>query len=262
MQLTAKVIINVAGPWVGKVATAISGTASTHGLRRIKGSHVLVPKMYEGSHAYILQNQDGRVVFTIPYEQSYTMIGTTEVQVDSDATALKASAEEVAYLCGAVSRYFNKAVTPSDVVWSFAGVRPLSEDSENNASRMSRDYQFDLTMEPGPVLTVTGGKITTYRCLAEAALEKLAPILGNLRQPWTDKRVLPGGDIPDGDVAGYIASVQRRWPFLSRAHAERLVRTYGTRAALPARFARTGRRHPGSARTSIRSLMPWWSGRC
>jgi len=180
----------------------------------------------------MLQNPDRRIVFTIPYEQDFTLIGTTDVPFQGNPGEVAISPEEIEYLCGSVSRYFTKSVTPADVVWSYAGVRPLYDDSAAAAAAVTRDYVLDLEGGPGeaPLLSIFGGKITTYRRLAEHALEKLAPFLSPGGKPWTASVPLPGGDIPDLDVERFLAALQAQYPFLTEALARRLVRTYGTRA--------------------------------
>ena len=189
--------------------------------------------LYQGDHAYTLQHPDGRVVFTIPYEREFTAIGTTDVPFTGDISTAAISPEETAYLCDTVNQYFaGRPITPADVKWSYAGVRPLfDDDAEAAASKVSRDYTLELLDAPagGALLSVFGGKITTYRKLAEAALEKLQPHIGGVVRPWTDRAALPGGDLPKQDFAGFLAQCKRRWPFLSDANALRLARAYGTR---------------------------------
>jgi glycerol-3-phosphate dehydrogenase len=199
----------------------------------VKGSHIVVPKLYEGDHAYTLQHPDGRVVFTIPYEADFTAIGTTDVAFTGDIATAGISQEETAYLCETVNRYFvGRPLTPADVKWSYAGVRPLfDDDAAVSASKVSRDYKLELLDAPagGALLSVFGGKITTYRKLAEAALEKLQPHIGGALRPWTDRAALPGGNLPRQDFAAFLAQCKQRWPFLSDANALRLARGYGTR---------------------------------
>jgi glycerol-3-phosphate dehydrogenase len=230
--VSARILINAAGPWVAKVLSGV-GQDTDKGVRLIKGSHIVVPRLYAGAHAHMLQNADRRIVFTIPYEQEFTLIGTTDVPFQGNPGAVAISPEEIEYLCTSVSRYFTKAVTPADVVWSYAGVRPLYDDSAEAAAAVTRDYVLDLEGATGeaPLLSIFGGKITTYRRLAEHALEKLAPFLAPGGKPWTASVPLPGGDIPDLDVERYLAVLQGQYPFLPAALAGRLVRSYGTRAA-------------------------------
>lgn len=229
--LHARAIVNAAGPWVEQVLGSISGAHSGGQVRLVKGSHIVVPRLYTGTHAYMLQNPDGRIVFAIPYEDEFTLVGTTDVAVSTDATRPQISAEEIDYLCRTVNGYFRSVLSPTDVRWSYAGIRPLSDDEERNASRVTRDYKLELSAARGsaPLLSVFGGKITTYRRLAEAALQRLRPFIGGSKQGWTDRAALPGGDIPGCDFARFLAGVRRRWPFLSEQLAHRLARAYGTR---------------------------------
>lgn len=229
--ITARAIVNAAGPWVEDILQRTAGVSEDSQVRLVKGSHIVVPRMYEGEHAFLLQNPDGRVVFTIPYEDRYTLVGTTDVPFDADPASVDISADEIAYLCATVNGYFVKPITPADVRWTYAGVRPLSEDEAAHASKVTRDYKLELAEGAGsPVLlSVFGGKITTYRRLAEMALQKLQPFIGGSKQSWTDQAPLPGGDLPREDFAAFLQGVQRRWPFLPDPLAQRLARAYGTR---------------------------------
>jgi glycerol-3-phosphate dehydrogenase len=191
-SLQARAIVNAAGPWVKQVLNERLGQASADSVRLVKGSHIVVPKLYEGDHAFILQNDDRRVIFMIPYEERFTLVGTTDVAV-AQAQAGVATEEEVRYLCAAVNRYLARPVQASDVVWSYAGVRPLYDDGSADPSAITRDYTLRLDADAGaPVLSVFGGKITTYRRLAEEALQRLAAHFPNMKRPWTEKEPLPG----------------------------------------------------------------------
>jgi glycerol-3-phosphate dehydrogenase len=234
MDFKARGVVNAAGPWVQDVLGRFPGVElGKQHVRLVKGSHIVVPKLYEGDHAYTLQHPDGRVVFTIPYEADFTAIGTTDVAFTGDIATAGISQEETAYLCETVNRYFvGRPLTPADVKWSYAGVRPLfDDDAAVSASKVSRDYKLELLDAPagGALLSVFGGKITTYRKLAEAALEKLQPHIGGALRPWTDRAALPGGNLPRQDFAAFLAQCKQRWPFLSDANALRLARGYGTR---------------------------------
>jgi glycerol-3-phosphate dehydrogenase len=231
LQLHTRALVNAAGPWVEQVLQGITGSDTHAQVRLVKGSHIVVPRLYSGEHAYLLQNPDGRVVFTIPYERHYTLIGTTDVSFEADPAQVSISAEEVTYLCNTVDRYFERRTTAASVHWSYAGVRPLSDDEATNASKVTRDYKLELDTADGqpPLLSVFGGKITTYRRLAETALGKLTPFLGSTARSWTDSVPLPGGDLPGSDFAAFARGVQQRWPFLPEALAYRLSRAYGTR---------------------------------
>ncbi|MDB5685497.1 MAG: glycerol-3-phosphate dehydrogenase, partial [Rhizorhabdus sp.] len=227
-DVLARAVVNAAGPWVGDVIGLTEGVADERPPRLVKGSHIVVPRMFAGDHAYILQNPDGRIVFAISYERVFTLIGTTDVPYAADPEAPAIDAEETAYLCDSVNRYFAKPIAPADVVHSYSGVRPLFDDGAEDASAVTRDYVLELGTEAAPqYLSVFGGKITTHRRLAEHALEKLAPFLPPMGATWTADAPLPGGDIADFDV--FLAEVERRWPFLPRPTAHRLARAYGTR---------------------------------
>jgi glycerol-3-phosphate dehydrogenase len=201
-------------------------------VRLVKGSHIVVNRLYEGEHAYALQHTDRRLVFVIPYLHAYTLIGTTDVPWRGVPGVVAIDPEETEYLCQVVNRSFERQIGPADVVWSFAGIRALQDDGSAKASAVTRDYVLELDAAAGcaPVLSVIGGKITTYRRLAELALEKLAPYLGPMREPWTSSAPLPGGDFADGDIDAFIALLRRRWPFLGDSEGRRLAAAYGTRS--------------------------------
>jgi len=228
--VTARALVNAAGAWVPEVADHMLRLPPSGHTRLVKGSHIVVPRLYAHDHAYIFQNADGRIVFAIPYEGDYTLIGTTDEDFRGDLAAPTASVAEINYLCGAVSGYFRKGVTPDQVVHAFAGVRQLYDDGARSAQNLTREYLLDLDGKPheAPLLTVYGGKITTYRTLAEAALDRLAPAL---RQgaPWTAYAPLPGGDFPHDGIEALTARARGLWPFLTEPHARRLTRAYGTR---------------------------------
>jgi len=195
-EVKVRAIVNAAGPWVKRVLNESLAQPSEEDVRLVKGSHIVLPKLYEGEHAFILQNDDRRVVFMIPYEERYTLVGTTEVPETGEPGAATASDEEVAYLCRAVNRYLAKPVSSADVVWRYAGVRPLYDDGKSDPSAITRDYTLRVDDAAGtaPVLSVFGGKITTYRRLAEQVLEKLGRYLVNCGPPWTERAPLPGSD--------------------------------------------------------------------
>ncbi|HEY0681808.1 MAG TPA: glycerol-3-phosphate dehydrogenase [Steroidobacter sp.] len=233
-QVRARVIVNAAGPWVQQVLQSFPDMQVDAQVRLVKGSHIVVPRLFDGEHAFMLQNPDGRIVFAIPYQQQFTLVGTTDVPFTGDPTKVSISSEEVLYLCNTINSYFRKHIAPSDVKWSYAGVRPLSDDESENASKVTRDYRLELTETTDnapPLLSVFGGKITTYRKLAESALDKLRPYLSGNDREWTDKAALPGGDLPRADFAKFAEGVQKRWPFLPAATAHRLARAYGTRVS-------------------------------
>jgi glycerol-3-phosphate dehydrogenase len=230
-HLRARGLVNAAGPWVAEVLGSRLGVTSSKKVRLIKGSHIVVPRLYEGEHAYILQNPDKRIVFTIPYEREFTLIGTTDVPYDEEPCAVRISEEEIRYLCDSVARCLRSPVRHEDIVWSYAGVRPLFDDGSIAASVVTRDYVFDLEAPAGapPALSVFGGKITTFRRLAEHAMDELARFFPALKPAWTETATLPGGDIPKGDFEDFLADLKARKPFLDPAAARRLARAYGTR---------------------------------
>ncbi len=222
--IRARMLVNAAGPWVGDIIAGTRRNAPAK-VRLVKGSHIVVPRLYPGEHAYLLQNDDRRVVFTIPYEQEFTLIGTTDVAWTGDAAGVAIDPEETRYLCACVTRWLARPVTPADVVWSFAGVRSLYDDGAEDASAITRDYVLERDGEDAPLLSIFGGKITTYRRLAEHALEKLG--IGGAS--WTAGTPLPGGDMPDG-FDPWFTQFQARHPWLPAKLARRLARAYGTRA--------------------------------
>jgi glycerol-3-phosphate dehydrogenase len=223
--------VNAAGPWVSRFLEEGLGIETRSHVRLVKGSHIVVPRLHPGDHAYILQNDDKRIVFVIPYQDRLSLIGTTDVAFDADPASVRISDAETDYLCRVVNRYFRKPIGPSDVVWSYAGVRPLYDDASANVSAVTRDYVFDLDAGPDrpPLLSVFGGKLTTYRRLAEHALEKLRPVMGFAAGPWTGPAHLPGGDIEGADLDGFLARLKAGHPWLPPALAERYGRAYGTR---------------------------------
>lgn len=234
-QIQARAIANAAGPWVERALHQVGGTQDeqTTQVRLVKGSHIVVPRLYEGEHAFTLQNADGRVIFMIPYEERYTVVGTTDLPYDGDPSQVKISDDEITYLCNAVNAYLRKPISAADVKWTYSGVRPLVDDESANVSKVTRDYRLELsTSKDGlAVLSIFGGKITTYRKLAEAALEKLQPFVGGSPKEWTDRSALPGGDIPQGDFEKFLKHVRGRWSFLPDDLSLRLSRAYGTRLA-------------------------------
>ena len=233
--VTARTIVNAAGPWVSDVLSGTLDIDSKHRTRLVQGSHIVTRKLYEHDRAYILQNADGRVIFVIPYLNDFTLIGTTDRDYSGDPARVQATAREIDYLCAAVSENFERPVTPADVVWSFSGVRPLYDDGASDAQEATREYVFELDAGRGKpaALSVFGGKITTYRRLAEAALAKLAPYLParpDLDRNWTAKTPLPGGDFKPEDRGELVRSLRDSYPFLTPAHLSRLLKAYGTNA--------------------------------
>jgi glycerol-3-phosphate dehydrogenase len=230
-EVRARALVNAAGPWVADVLRTRLGVSSSKKVRLIKGSHIVTRRLYEGEHAYILQNADKRIVFTIPFERDFTLIGTTDVPYEGEPHEIRISEEETHYLRDSVARFLRRSITPEDIVWTYAGVRPLFDDGSITASVVTRDYVFDLEAPPGvpPALSVFGGKITTFRRLAEHAMDELARFFPGLKPAWTENAALPGGDMPKGDFEGFLTDLTARKPFLDPTVAHRLARAYGTR---------------------------------
>ncbi|WP_086995472.1 glycerol-3-phosphate dehydrogenase [Rhizobium sullae] len=227
----ARMLVNAAGPWVDQVLRAALGETEARHVRLVQGSHIVVRKKFEGPRAYFFQNPDNRIIFAIPYEDDFTLIGTTDRDYTGDPQDVRISDEETGYLCAAASEYFQAPVHPEDIVWSYSAVRPLYDDGASKAQEATRDYVLKLEggADEAPLLNVFGGKLTTYRRLSEHALEKIGETIGAKGRPWTAKSHLPGGDFP---VEGYAAEVNRlraNYPFLAEDHARRLTRRYGTR---------------------------------
>jgi glycerol-3-phosphate dehydrogenase len=232
--IQARVLVNAGGPWVEDVLAAGAGVNAKARIRLVQGSHIVVRKLYAHDRAYMFQNTDGRIVFVIPYQDDFTLIGTTDRDYEGDPAKVKATPEEISYLCDSVSEYLAKPVKPEDVVWAYAGVRPLYDDGASEAKAATREYVLELDTPGGtPLLSIYGGKITTHRRLAEEALEKLAPWLhgAKAREGWTAKSSLPGGDMDVSAIPALTAELQRNYPFLSAAHANRLAHAYGTRTS-------------------------------
>lgn len=232
-ELRARAIVNAAGPWLAETLDRIPGAEQRHRIRLVKGSHIVVPRLHPGDHAMILQNDDDRVVFVIPFEDDYSLIGTTDVVVSGAPESAAISDDEIDYLCRAVNRYLAKPCRPDDVIWSFAGVRPLFGDDASSASEVSRDYALELDRHDDgpPLLSVYGGKLTTYRKLAESVLEMLLPLLPSAGPAWTANRPLPGGALPEGGVDAVFAELRKDYPDLDAALLVALVRRHGCLAA-------------------------------
>jgi len=231
-ELRARMLVNASGPWVSQVAGKLGTGDSKARVRLVKGSHIIVPRLFEGEHAYIVQDAGKRIIFMIPYEQDFTLIGTTDVVVDSVGAGAAISKDEIDYLCTSVSRYTRSPVTPDMVVWSYSGVRPLYDNGVDDPSAVTRDYT--LVLDDGgqdvPQLSIYGGKITTYRKLAEAALDKLQPWLHNDHGKWTATRPLPGGDLDKSGQAELLSRLTKRYPRLPVPLLTSLMRRHGTEA--------------------------------
>jgi len=240
LQVRARCLVNAAGPWAARFLDGLAGVPAHGALRLIKGSHIVVPRLFEHGQAYLFQHPDGRIVFALPYEEAFTLIGTTDVDYTGDLDRVTPDAAEIAYLCGLANRYFVRAVTPGDVVWQYAGVRPLVQDSAGEAAAVTRDFRLDTDTDGAPLLSVFGGKITTSRKLAEQAVDWIAPVLGKRAPAWTAQACLPGGDVfgsrpgKRGVLAfgAWSAAQAVRYPWLAPALLQRYLRAYGTRIDL------------------------------
>ena len=229
-HITARAVVNAGGPWTHSILVNSGLAEGAPGLRLVKGSHIVVPKLYDGAHAYILQQPDGRIVFAIPYEHKYTLIGTTDVACEGDATHVKIDEAEKEYLIAAVNRAFKKQITPQKIVWSYSGVRALVDDGEGNVSKVTRDYR--LYLDPhhtAPLLSVFGGKLTTYRELAHEAVDILCKKLGVKKKCWTANVPLPGGEILDGDFQAFLENRRSYYDFLPDDLMTRYAHSYGLR---------------------------------
>ena len=241
ITLQARAVVNATGPWASQFLRDSAMQHDARQLRLVKGSHIVVPRMFEHDHAYLFQNPDKRVIFAIPYERDFTLIGTTDVEIHGDAAQARIDQDEIAYLCEQASRYFERPVQPADVVWSYSGVRPLLDDDSGSASAVTRDYllEFDeASPDSAPLLTVWGGKLTTFRKLAEEVSAKLLRRMGEVRPAWTGTTYFPGGDFadyigaptrPDTDMRRFIEAVAKRHPELPAALRERWAHAYGSR---------------------------------
>ncbi|APH72199.1 glycerol-3-phosphate dehydrogenase [Aquibium oceanicum] len=228
----ARLIVNAAGPWVDEVLASSLGRNDVHNVRLVQGSHIVVPRKFDDPRAYFFQNRDGRIIFAIPYEEDYTLIGTTDRDYEGEPGDVAISDAEIDYLCEAASEYFADPVSREDIVWTYSGVRPLFDDGASKAQEATRDYvlRSEGGEDKAPLLNIFGGKITTYRRLAEAMLEKIEGFLGSKGKPWTMGAPLPGGDFPATGFEEQVSRFRADHPFLEAAHARRLVRLYGTRA--------------------------------
>ncbi len=224
-QLHCRAVINASGPWVSQLAEALTNAPAPHDIRLVKGSHIVVPRLYAEDHAMLLQHDDGRVVFVIPYLGRFSLIGTTEAEFAGDLDRVSISAAEIDYLIAIVNRYFKPQLSSGDVLHSYAGVRPLIDDGEQAASRVSRDYRIELSLQPYPLMSIYGGKVTTYRVLAESALNKLRGALPHMGPAWTADALLPGADFTSLDALRQRAS--ERYPWLAEAQLERMLGSYG-----------------------------------
>ncbi|WP_027236847.1 glycerol-3-phosphate dehydrogenase [Leisingera caerulea] len=224
----ARMLVNAGGPWVADVLHQKLGQNSRENIRLVRGSHIVVPKLFDHGRCYFFQGTDGRIIFAIPYEQDFTLIGTTDADHPDPDTAPVCTEAEQDYLAAFASEYFEKPVTREDIVWTYSGVRPLYDDGASSATAATREYVLTLDQAQAPLLNVFGGKITTYRKLAEAALAKIGEVFPQLPADWTAGVALPGGDFPVEDVAKLTSKLAADYPFLTPYWAGRMIRAYGT----------------------------------
>ncbi|MGB1271734.1 MAG: glycerol-3-phosphate dehydrogenase, partial [Endozoicomonas sp.] len=222
----ARALVNAAGPWVTEFIHGRLNKQSSHNVRLIKGSHIIVPALYHENRAYILQNDDQRIVFVIPYMEQFSLIGTTDVEYTGDPASVHCSQEERRYLCRVVNQHFKKDISVEDIVWDYSGVRPLCEDESSDPRAVTRDYTFEIEDDQGkaPLLSIFGGKLTTYRKLAEHAMNRLACYFPEAGEAWTSHNRLPGAEIP----ARCIQQLKSHYPWLPEALAGRYCHSYGS----------------------------------
>ncbi|SDA40536.1 glycerol-3-phosphate dehydrogenase [Mesorhizobium qingshengii] len=231
-EIKARLLVNAAGPWVDHVLSGVVGLNDVHNVRLVQGSHIVIAKKFDDPRAYFFQNKDGRIIFAIPYEDEFTLIGTTDQDYPGDPHDVKISETEIDYLCAAASEYFAQPVKRPDIVWTYSAVRPLYDDGASKAQEATRDYVLKADGGEGtaPIVNAFGGKITTYRRLSESMLEKIEGFLGKRGKPWTANAPLPGGDFPATGFDAEVAKLKSAYPFLDARMARRLTRLYGTRA--------------------------------
>ncbi|WP_422372223.1 glycerol-3-phosphate dehydrogenase [Hoeflea sp.] len=227
-EVSARLIVNAGGPWVDEILRSAAGANKAINVRLVQGSHIVIRRKFDHPKAYFFQNSDERIFFAIPYEQDYTLIGTTDRDFEGDPSKATIAEDEISYLCEGASQYFKAPVTRDDIVWTFSGVRPLYDDGASKAQEATRDYVLRTDGDNSArIINVFGGKITTYRRLAEALLGKIEDAIGARGAPWTRNSALPGGEFDVGEFEDLLAKVGARYPFLDATNCERLVRAYG-----------------------------------
>ena len=242
-SVRARAIVNASGPWVDRTLHLDESKQAKHSVRLVKGSHIVVPKLFSHPYTYIFQNADNRIIFAVPYEEEYTLLGTTDKELSGDPQSISIDDEEIRYICSSASEYFNVPVKPEQVVWSYSGVRPLYDDKADSASKVTRDYKLHLdksadnsadsdNADTAPILSVYGGKITTFRKLAEEVVDMLSPVLRfnpeTNKSGWTERAPLPGGDIAGADYDGFLRQVEKRFSWLDSKLVRDYARNYGT----------------------------------
>jgi glycerol-3-phosphate dehydrogenase len=227
-QVNVRAVVNATGPWVEQTLHLSRQLESGHGVRLVKGSHIVVRKLFDHGYPYIFQNADGRILFAIPFEQDYTLLGTTDIEIEGLPGRVEIDEEEIAYICAAINEYLREPVSPADVVWSYSGVRPLFDDASKQASKVTRDYVLQLDNDDAPIVSVFGGKITTYRKLAEQVVDMLEKALECSAPAWTATSALPGGEIKDADFHAFLESCKQSFPWLEPVLLHHYARNYGT----------------------------------
>ena len=231
-SVTARAVVNASGPWVDRTLHLDESKQAKHSVRLVKGSHIVVPKLFSHPYTYIFQNADNRIIFAVPYENEYTLLGTTDMELKGDPQHISISDEEVDYICNAASEYFDVPIRSEQVVWSYSGVRPLYDDNADSASKVTRDYKLHLDSSGAPVLSVYGGKITTFRKLSEEVVDMLEPALGLIgeqgKSGWTETASLPGGDIPDANFDAFLQKAEKQYPWADSRLIYDYARNYGT----------------------------------
>ena len=226
-------VVNAAGPWVGDVLRGTLKSNQQGGVRLVRGSHIVTKRLFDHDKCYFFQGTDGRISFAIPYENDFTLIGTTDAEHSDASKKPECTPEEQTYLLDFINQYLKKPISDADVVWTYSGVRPLYDDGASSATAATRDYVLKVDESRGaPALNIFGGKITTYRCLAESAMEDIAKFFPQARSPWTAGVAMPGGDFPVDGVRTLTVKLTKEYPFLDQAWAKRLIRGYGTEARI------------------------------
>ncbi len=243
-SVSARAVVNASGPWVDRTLHLDESKKAKHSVRLVKGSHIVVPKLFSHPYAYIFQNADNRIIFAVPYENDYTLLGTTDMELNGDPQDIAISDEEVEYICNAASEYFAVPVTAEQVIWTYSGVRPLYDDNADSASKVTRDYKLHLDADGAPILSVYGGKITTFRKLSEEVIDMLEPVLDSDddrgrkaqgesgKSGWTESAPLPGGDIPNADFDTFLQQAEKQYPWAGSKLIYDYARNYGTRLNL------------------------------
>lgn len=228
-RFSARVLVNASGPWAYDTSQKLLARSQQHKPRLVRGSHIVVPRLYEHDRCYILQNDDGRIVFVIPYEETFTLIGTTERDHGTDLGKVSIEKDEITYLCESVNNYFKESIDPMDIVWSYSAVRPLLDDGSSEVKSITRDYRIVTESEHGasPMISILGGKITTYRTLAEEVMQEIGRFIPVTKSSWTGQSALPGGDFPHDEYHRQVENLRRDYPFLDLRHVQRLIRLYG-----------------------------------